>query len=194
MGEGTDAAPIFDEKNEVLGGVSVFVDLTERLRLQRQRDCLAALITHDIKNHLAAEQMFLEQLHTGGNLSEADLRITAELMAASENFMRIADSLLGTFGAQLFVNEIAKPVEILLLLTRAIELTKLEAAKHQVHVELRCGAKDTLVCGLPDVLCHVFHNLIQNAIVASPSNSSVRIDASATANFQYKSTSVQTNS
>src|SRR5262249_3188230 len=56
------AAAIFDDKGEFIGGVSVFHDISERQRLLRQRDTLAGLITHDLKNHLAAESAVAELL------------------------------------------------------------------------------------------------------------------------------------
>jgi len=177
------AAPIFDERNELLGGISTFTDLTERLKLQKQRDCLAALITHDIKNHFAAEQLFLKELEEKGNLDAGDRKIATELNAASENFMRVADSLLEMFGAHLIVDQAPKPVELNFILAKAVELSALEATSRQVKIEMQANVENVLVLGSPDVLCHVFHNLILNAVTASPAKSSVAIKTFVTAQF-----------
>lgn len=177
------AAPIFDEQNKLLGGISVFTDLTDRLRLQKQRDCLAALITHDIKNHFIAEQQFLQELSEDGNLDEENLKVAGTLNAASERFMHVADSLLEMFGANLVVDQAPKAVELTPLLTKAVELSTLEANSRQVKIELQPAPEEVMVLGSVDVLCHVFHNLIQNAVAASPPQSSVFIKSSMTAHF-----------
>lgn len=177
------AAPIFDEQNKLLGGISVFTDLTDRLRLQKQRDCLAALITHDIKNHFIAEQQFLQELSEDGNLDEENLKVAGTLNAASERFMHVADSLLEMFGAKLVVDQAPKSVELTPLLTKAVELSTLEANSRQVKIELQPAPEEVMVLGSVDVLCHVFHNLIQNAVAASPPQSSVFIKSSMTAHF-----------
>lgn len=177
------AAPIFDEQNEVLGGISVFTDLTDRLKLQKQRDCLAALITHDIKNHFIAEQLFLQELSDEGNLDSKNLKTAGELNAASEKFMRVADSLLEMFGAHLVVDHIPKPILLTPVLAKAVELSALEAKSRKVKIELQSTSESVMVLGSADVLCHVFHNLVQNAVNASPPQSTVFIKTSVTSHF-----------
>ncbi len=178
------AAPLFDDQEQLLGGVSVFTDITENLKLQRQRNCLAALITHDIKNHLAAEQMFLEDLHSSATMTKEDAKLTGDLKAASKRFMQIADSLLDTFRSDWFGGkETTRVVDMTDVVKKAFELSSLEAANHRVRIELDCPGGNTKISAQPDVICHVVHNLIQNAIEASPSDGAVNVRVSAGSNI-----------
>jgi two-component system sensor histidine kinase VicK len=170
------AAPIFDDQDQVLGGVTVFTDITERVRLQRQRDCLAALVTHDIKNHLAAEQMFLDDLCESEDFNPEDKQIISDLQASSEKFRRIAESLLELFHLNVFGDkQSVRSVDLTSTVKRAIELSVLEAANRRVRVDEQFGEEHPVVRALPGVIFHVFHNLIQNAIEASPADSVVSV-------------------
>jgi PAS domain S-box-containing protein len=177
------AAPIFDEKDKLLGGVTVFTDITERVRLQRQRDCLAALITHDIKNHLAAEQMFLDDLCESQDFDPEDKEIISNLQASSGKFRRIAESLLELFHLNVFGDkQSVQPVDLVSTLKKAIELSVLEATNRRVHVDEQFGEGHPVVRALPGAIFHVFHNLIQNAIEASSIDTAVSVVVSSTAN------------
>ncbi len=179
-----NAAPLFDDEGQLLGGVTVFTDITERVQLQRQRDCLAALITHDIKNHLAVEQMFLEDLLSVENMSRDDLKLTDELKLAGKKFMRIADSLLEIFRADLFGGkQSVQVVDLVDLVKKAVTLSALESSNLGVSVEVHCDSGSTLVSAFPEVVCHVIHNLIQNAIEASTPYSVVRVEVSSSSHF-----------
>lgn len=171
------AAPLFDKSENILGGVTVFSDITERLRLQHQRDCLAALIAHDLKNHLAAEQMFFEFLKGDSKQLDVEtLKIIESLEDASKKFLGIADSLLEVFRANFFSNtEGMQEVDVVALLPIAIEMSSLEAIRKHIAVKVEVADSCPKSLGLPGVICHVFHNIIQNAVEVSTPNSEVNI-------------------
>ncbi|MGH9548038.1 MAG: PAS domain-containing sensor histidine kinase, partial [Terriglobales bacterium] len=179
-----NAAPLFDDQDQVLGGVSVFTDITDRMKLQRQRDCLAALITHDIKNHLAAEQMFLDDLQSSQRMSSEDYQMAAEQKAAGKKFMQIADSLLEIFRTDLFGDKLTiQASDLNSIINEAVALSALEAGNRRVGIEVQCNKGNTTVHAFPDIVRHVIHNLIQNAIEASSPDSVVRVCVSPTSQF-----------
>ncbi len=172
------AAPLFDEDGNILGGVTVFNDLTERMKLQRQRDSLAALITHDIKNHFAAEQMFFELLNLDDCNSDT-LEILDSLRQTSSKYLQLADSLLEMFRSNFFAGqEFGQDLDILDLTNKAIELSRLDAVNHDVSLEIRATNDLPKVRCLPSVISHVLHNLILNAIEASTAHTEVTVDLS----------------
>ena len=177
----THAAPVLDDSGEAIGGVSVFSDITERLRLQRERDCLVALIGHDIKNHFAAEQACFDfLLGSEPEKFEPDtLYLLNSLRAASERFVGIANSLLEMSRTNIFANsEFGQEVDLSLLAHQAIELSELVASERKVRVSVECMTDRPIVRGLPGVICHVLHNIIQNAIEASNVGSTVTVNLS----------------
>lgn len=171
------AAPLMNENNEVIGGVTVFNDITERLKLQHQRDSLAALIVHDIKNHLAAEQMFFDILPQAEQLETESLQIVADLRAASRKFMVIAETLLEMFRANFLADSKGEKIAIVPLVERAVSMSELDATKRNVRVIADCSPNCPSILGLSKVICHVIHNVIQNAVEASPENSEVFVSA-----------------
>jgi len=170
-----NAAPLFDDSDNLLGGVTVFSDITERRKLQHQRDCLAALIAHDLKNHLAAEQMFFDFLQSEAtNLDDDTRKVFESLNTASKKFSGIADSLLEVFRANFFATaESKQEVDVSSLVHLAIEMSALESSKRQVEVKVDIADGCPKTVGLPGVICHVFHNVIQNAVEVSAPNSAV---------------------
>ncbi len=172
------AAPMFDEKGNALGGVTVFYDLTERMKLQRQRDSLAALITHDIKNHFAAEQMFFDMLDLE-SFDTDTLEILDSLRQTSNKYLQLSDSLLEMFRSNFFAGkEFGQDIEILEITNRAIELSRLYSVNHAVKLKVTAQPNLPKVRGLPSVISHVLHNLIVNAIEASEPKSEVTVDLS----------------
>lgn len=177
----THAAPLLDDHGNPFGGVTVFNDITERVMLQRQRDCLGALIAHDIKNHLAAEQLFLELL-LESNAAQFDpetLKMFNDLCSSSKKFFGIANSLLETFRTRFFSGtDSYESADMLALVNEAIQLSELEAASRKVRVDVTCAGEFTRALGLPRVLFHIIHNVVQNAVEASPPDSAVSVAVS----------------
>ena len=176
------AAPVFDDEGKPIGGVTVFSDITERRRLQRQRDCLASLIGHDIKNHLAAEQMFFDYL-LSVNASEFNpetSQILRDLRSFSERFLGVAESLMEMSRAKFFTSsEYGQEVEAAPLVDRAVEMTALVATQRRVRILVEYAAGLPMIRCLPAVISHVLHNIIQNAVEASPEGVDVSVAVSA---------------
>ena len=175
------AAPVLDESGQPIGGVTIFSDISERLRLERERDCLVALISHDIKNHFAAEQISLDLLlhHEADKFDAKTLQLLTSLRAASEKFVGIANSLLEMSRSRFFSGaEYGQEVDLATLVEAAIKFSDLVAADRHVQVAVSCAPECPTVRGLPAVIRHVLHNIILNAIEVSPKDSQVKVSIS----------------
>lgn len=180
------AAPVLDDGGQSIGGVTVYSDITDRLRLQRERECLVALIAHDVKNHFAAEEVFFHLLlrFDADKFDEETLTILKDLQAASKKFQGITDSLIEMFRASFFAdNDYGQEVDLSILVHEAIELSDLVAADRHVRVAVNCAAGCLMTRGLPSVISHVLHNIIQNAVEASPAGGVVTVCVSADSDF-----------
>lgn len=174
-----NAAPIIDENGEVLGVVTVFQDITERRRLQTQRDSLATLITHDLKNHLVAECAFLELLkeELAERLAGDDLRLLSELKDGNQRYLGIASTLLEIYRTDLFAVESSRAdVDFTQLSESVLTLNRHEAAKRGILINLVAQAGLPAVKGISSSLHQVLHNLVQNAINASPDGQPVEVN------------------
>jgi signal transduction histidine kinase len=173
-----NAAPIIDDQGEILGVVTVLQDITERRRLQTQRDSLATLITHDLKNHLVSECAFLEMLKEdfADRLVGDDLKLLSELRDSNQRYLEIASTLLELYRTDLFVVESSRAdVDIGKLLEAALALNQIEASKRGVSIQLVKTDSLPTIKGISSSLRQVLHNLLQNAIHASPAGGVVEL-------------------
>ncbi len=180
-----NAAPIIDEKGAVLGVVTVFQDITERRRLQTQRDSLATLITHDLKNHLVAECAFLELLkeELAERLAGDDLRLLTELKDGNQRYLGIASTLLEIYRTDLFAVESSRAdVDLAKLSESVLTLNQHEAANRGIRINLVAAVGLPAVKGISSSLHQVLHNLVQNAINASPDGQVVEVNLTSDGN------------
>lgn len=177
------AAPVIDAENNIIGGVSVFQNINERVILQRQHDALVSLITHDFKNHFLAEHTVVEHLMRdfAEKLSEQEREILNELKRSSRHYADLGGTLLETFRSAVGDPAITKAdINLNDVLENAMQLNALLSTRQ--NVKLTCEIEDGIpvMQGVVTAWRQVFHNLIQNAINASPEGSSISIKAANT--------------
>ena len=175
------AAPIIAENGDLLGVVTVFNDITERKRLQTQRDALTTLVTHDLKNHLAGESCFLALLEEefASTLDAVDLQLLSTLKETSEKFLTICNTLLELHRTDLkAVDSCQVEIDVVQLLESVIQLNAPTVALRGVKLILNTQGSMPKIIGIPSAVHQVFHNLVQNAAAVSPAGETVTIVAS----------------
>jgi two-component system sensor histidine kinase VicK len=175
------AAPILDDNDTVIGGVTVFHDITERLRLQRQRDTLVALIAHDIKNHLGSVGSFLALLTEllPDNIDAEMVAFIAGLKRDSARFLEIANTFLEMSRERFFAEQAHHHrIDLLAVLKEVVGLNEFAASAKGVRLSLSIACQNPKVNGIPAVVRQIFHNLLQNAVEACSNGASVEIHVS----------------
>ncbi len=172
------ATPIFDENQNVSGIITIFHDISERKRVQHQRDGLASLVTHDIKNHLVGMRHILDHLlrELPGSVEENVLDLLSKMQASNTHHLELASSLMEIYRSE-FVLASGSLVDTDLeqIVKVAIFLNKLEATTKGVQIETEIQAGLPHIKGVPAALRHVVFNLIQNAIKSSQAGQSVKV-------------------
>lgn len=176
----TIASPVKNENGDVIGGVTLFQDITKSVKLKKQRDALATLITHDLKNHLIAESGILEVLVD--ELSDAvDPEIKdmlTEQVASNFKYLELASTLVELCRTEMLsTKDNMNLIEIPDLLKSAIDLNTLHSANTGVEVVLNIEPNLPAVRGIFPALQQVFHNLVQNAIFVSDQGETVTVTA-----------------
>lgn len=172
-----NASPVLDKDGEVLGVVTIFQDITETKILQRQRDSLATLFTHDLKNHLVSIDMFLDVLGESfaNTLDDQDCPILLDVRESNREFLQISNSLIELYRTDLYAVESCRgEIELNRLLTSALELNRPLAAARNIQISVS-ESQSPILHGIFSGLRQVFHNLVQNAIKASPTGGVVKI-------------------
>jgi PAS domain S-box-containing protein len=87
-----NAAPLRDEEGKIRGGVAAFVDITERLRSEKQRELLTAELSHRVKNTLATVVSVLHHSYAKAPNPEAARKsFEARLLALAQTHTRLGD-------------------------------------------------------------------------------------------------------
>lgn len=173
-----NASPVIDENKNIHGVVTIFHDISERKQVQHQRDGLASLVTHDIKNHLVGLQLILDHLlrSLSGSVGDEVLDLISKMQASNKHHLELASSLMEIYRSE-FVLDSGSAVDTHLeqIVQIAVFLNRLQAAAKGVQVELDLEEGIPSIKGIPAALRHVFFNLIQNAIKASQSGQTVKV-------------------
>jgi signal transduction histidine kinase len=176
-------APIKSKTGDIIGSVLTLSNISERKRLERQRNALATLITHDIKNHLAAQDITFEMLSTdlAGTLDPSFQGIVGDLQVQNRKFLDIADTLMELYRTDLQEMEFCRvAISVNDILQAAVTVSAMQAKSAGVNVILDVSKDSPTVLGIPAALRQSFHNLIQNSIEVSQPGTTITINTSAT--------------
>ena len=174
------AAPVIDSSGNLLGGVSVFQDISEQVALVRQRDALLSLITHDLKNHFAAEYSLVEYLLSACSeqLDSEAIELLKELQKSSRHYTDVGRTMLEVFRAELNDSKTSRAdVDLEQTLRASLQLNSMIASSKNVKIDLVIDKHLPHITGIPSAWRQIFHNLIQNAVEASPPGQAVCVKA-----------------
>jgi PAS domain S-box-containing protein len=166
------AAPILNDRRQLVGVVIVFRDITERRRTEQtlrsserlaQAGRLSATIAHEIRNPLDTVSNLIYLLRHEQEASEASSQY---LEMASDELARIAQI---TGQLLTFHRESRTPVEVDLadVIQSVLVLHAPQIRRGHIKVEQRLNGAGA-VRGYPGELRQVFSNLVGNAIDAMP--------------------------
>lgn len=175
------AAPILDLDGQLLGGVTLFHDISEIVTLLRQRDALVAVLAHDLKNHLAAEDATLDLLVTllSDRLRSDELELLSDLKESNSLYLDLSHTLLEIYRTEICARKAAlEDVQFERVVASAVSLNKLNAAQKGVNIECKVEANLPPLRGVFSAWRQVLHNLIQNAVAASSRGQTVEVSAS----------------
>ncbi len=176
----TMASPIRNDNGEIIGGVSILQDISNSVKLKHQRDALATLITHDLKNHLIAESGVLEILadELSDSLKPEVREMLSEQVSGNFKYLELASTLVELCRSELLNSPDAfNPVALPDLLNSVIELNKQHALNVGVNIVQNIESGLPELRGVLPALQQVFHNLVQNAIHVSDTGQTVTINA-----------------
>jgi len=177
------ASPVVDKNNNFLGVVATASDISERKHLQKQRDGLASLIAHDVKNHLISEEYIIGDLLEKPNLPD-DIRSDLQTVFNSAKHHReLANAMLQIHHTD-FMLDVHSSVLIDLnsVLHMVLDLNSLEANAKSVTIKTDIENDLPSIKGVAAGLRHVLHNLVHNAIKASDAGGIVNLKIQKAAN------------
>jgi PAS domain S-box-containing protein len=175
-------APVIGENDEIIGGVAVTVDITNRRRMEqalrdadRRKDEFLAVLAHELRNPLAPLRNALYVLRRS-MIADRAADLLEMMERQVDNLVRLVDDLMEvsriTRGKIRLRKEILDLREIVGL-AAATSAPAIEA-KGQV-LALALGEEDPMVKGDRTRLVQVFTNLLNNAAKFTPKGGRIEI-------------------
>lgn len=169
-------APVVGEYGKWLGVVIVIHDITDLIRLEQIRKDFVANVSHELRTPITSIKGFSETLLDGACNDQEQLLSFLEIIYQESNRIQaLIQDLLELSKIERIGYEINQlPTSLHDVLNRAIEVTKQKLNKKQMNLILEMDS-DVVVNGDFNKLIQIFTNLITNAIIYSPSETTITV-------------------
>lgn len=172
--------PIKTLDGDTSGGIVIGQDVTDKVRTLAQRDAVVATLAHDMRNPLIGADRVLRFFLSGrfGVLSPEAEEVVLMLSESNTSLLGMVQNLLDVCQFEaggIVVRSLS--VDLRKVFAAALEPVQLLARERDVSIELGIADDLNLVVGESREIERLISNLLRNAVVFSPSNSSVRVSA-----------------
>lgn len=167
------AAPLLDEKDNVIGAVGAFWDLSKELRAEIEYKNFLAMMAHQIRTPLTAMLTALDLLERR-KLSRAHrTAVWKTLKAEGENLQRLANQFLAYQRVMQGAPKVQLQSLTLLPLVREI-VSKFRLRHPEFRFHTRYADEPTVYAD-EQYVTHILQNLLDNAVAYSSSHTSIYI-------------------
>lgn len=175
-------AIVRNEDGKTLGFVTIFIDITEQINLDKMKSSFVAMASHELRTPLTAIKGFSSTLLEGvdDNIYSVDdqKEFLGIIVSECDRLRRLIDDLLNT--ARIESGQSLQPnytrFELRPLLDKVVRVQNQASVKHKVILEVHDELPATIV-GDEDKLDQIFTNLLNNAIKYSPEGGDVFVHA-----------------
>ncbi len=174
-----NAAGLEDSRQNLLGYVLVFHEVTELKRLERIRADFVANVSHEMRTPLTAIQGYAETLlHNPPPDAGMERQFLSIVARHSERLGRLIDDLLALSDLEMGnVNMRMQDVGARPLLDRVLDLFSDRADKKRIRLRAEVAADTPDILGDEDRLQQLLINLVDNALKYTPENGDVLVTA-----------------
>jgi len=163
------------------GYVIVAADISERLRIERQREEFVTMIHHEVRTPLTAVRGAIGLLDGGvaGDLGETGRELVANALRNSKRMERLVNDILVSRKLESgHMSFHLQEVELMPVVEQAIEATSAYGDQHDVQFDLDERAPGARVQVDPDRLIQVVTNVLSNAVRFSKAGDVVKVGVS----------------
>lgn len=179
-------APVYEARGVIVGVTVILQDVTRLRRFEELKNDLVATVAHEFRTpltslrmavHLCAEQV-------AGPLTEKQEELLQAAREDCDRLQGMVDDLLDLSRIESGRVEIYPlPVEVPLLVTRAIEEHRPDADINGVSLKAPAALPQVSVLADNERIGHVFSNLIGNAVRHTPNGGSIELGAASINGF-----------
>lgn len=173
-------SPIWNEKHEIIGTVTVFQDITKKHELDQMKDMFMSVAAHQLRTPLGSMRWSMELLLGGdfGKIPKQAKEAIEHIYENSQRMIVLVNDLLNVSRIDQDRGREKPEVVDLRALLREVVQTMLPEAKKR-HVKLIAKFPRTKCCaifGSPKHLYEAFQNLVSNSIKYSKAGGEVFIE------------------
>lgn len=171
-------APITGDNKEIMGEVTILSDITELKRLDQMKTDFVSHVSHELRTPLTSIKGFVSTL-LADTEGYYDLETRREFLQIidqeCDRLTRLINDLLNLsrIEAGRALELILKPVDVVDIAKKIVEIQKNYTSKHQFVIDVK-GTIPTIVAD-EDKVDQILTNLVSNAVKYSPDGGEVRI-------------------
>lgn len=166
--------------------VTFIMDITERIRHERQRADIERLMRHDLRTPLNAILNIPGLIRDDGNLNGEQLELLDMIERSARTMIEMIDASLNLYKLEAGGYPLrGEPMDLLELLARVLSDCETSAARNGQQGRLRVNGQAVtatdqhLLRGEPLLYYNLFANLIKNAFEAAPADSLIDVNIQA---------------
>ncbi len=165
---------VIDDGRRPLGVVALIEDTSERRRLEEIRRDFIANVSHELKTPMGAMGLLAETLQYETDATVAK-RLAERIYHEAFRVNRIIEDLLDLSRIEGEGSPAREPIPITLVVAEAIERIRTAADQQQVTIEFEEPSRGYVVGGDRRQLVSALQALLENAVVYSPTQSTVSV-------------------
>ena len=150
-------------------------DVTERRELVDRREALLKAIAHDLRNPISAITGFADLVVKSGGLNETQTKFMTRIHQTSTKLYDVAGSLVDLAWIEAGMPLEHRPIQLRDIINKAVQQVTPTAQEKRIVIAISVQNPMPTVMGDPDRLQQVIYNLLHNAIIYSPSETTVAI-------------------
>jgi two-component system phosphate regulon sensor histidine kinase PhoR len=161
-----NVSPLFYQRNELSGLVTIFHDITRLKKLEQVRKDFVANISHELKTPITAIQGFAETLLEGAmDDREHALKFIETIRANSERINSLVDDLMTISKIEMGVIKITKEIVAVNEVANSVmAMLEEQAKKKNLSISVSIPPDLQTISADKDRLVQIMTNLVENAI------------------------------
>jgi signal transduction histidine kinase/CheY-like chemotaxis protein len=172
------AWPIQARGDHTKGGIILALNITERLKFERQREDFIASLAHDIRNPLIGAEHVLSFLADPDLSKNEQVRMLTALKRSNTNVLTMLQNLLDIYRYETAAVPLDfQPISIKAPIEAAIASTRLAALENEIEISLKLAEDLPLISADKNALQRMFINLLRNAVKFSQRSGIIEVTA-----------------
>ncbi|MEW5718742.1 MAG: GAF domain-containing protein [Chloroflexota bacterium] len=168
------AAPLLDEKENVIGAVGAFWDLTKEQRTEIEYENFLAMITHQLRSPLSSVLSALDLFERRNLPDKQRAELWAIIKTEGNQLKKLADQFLERQAVAKSPRPVQlEPLSVAVLARRLVRQFQTAPSKH--HFRIQTSRAEPLAFADTHRVEQVLRNLLDNAISYSPAGSRITI-------------------